>query len=110
MKGKLHLTLRERYVLFKGKFRRMYLVYFRPGYVKRSIKRRRGECRRTGACCRLGFDCWFLESNKEDSLCRINGKKSAVCRFFPIDERDLRDRDIIEPRRPCGYYFFDTQE
>jgi hypothetical protein len=25
--------------------------------------------------------------------------------MFPIDERDLRDRDIMAPHVPCGYSF-----
>jgi hypothetical protein len=25
--------------------------------------------------------------------------------MFPIDERDLRDRDIISPDHPCGFSF-----
>ncbi len=27
------------------------------------------------------------------------------CSLFPIDERDLRDRDRVMPDRPCGYRF-----
>jgi len=25
--------------------------------------------------------------------------------MFPIDERDLRDRDIVSPDHPCGFSF-----
>ena len=27
------------------------------------------------------------------------------CRLFPIDERDLRDRDLVAPGAPCGFHF-----
>jgi hypothetical protein len=27
------------------------------------------------------------------------------CRVFPIDERDLADRDLVLPERACGYSF-----
>ena len=27
------------------------------------------------------------------------------CRIFPIDERDLADRDLVMPDVPCGYWF-----
>ena len=34
----------------------------------------------------------------------------ALCRLFPIDERDLRDRDIIAPDTPCGFSFLPLEE
>jgi hypothetical protein len=27
------------------------------------------------------------------------------CRVFPLDERDLAERDMIMPGQPCGFYF-----
>jgi hypothetical protein len=27
------------------------------------------------------------------------------CRVFPIDERDLADRDLVLPDRECGFSF-----
>ena len=98
------LTLHERATLAWGKARRFYLVHFRPGYVRKSIERREGDCARTGACCNLLFTCPVYAA-KPLPTCRINSYKPKVCRMFPIDERDLRDRDIISPDVPCGFSF-----
>ncbi len=104
MKSWSQLTLRERWILGRGKLRRLFLVYLRPGYVERSIARRRGDCNRTGACCNLLFRCPAFTTEPLPT-CRINARKPRVCRKFPIDERDLRDRDIISPDHPCGFSF-----
>ena len=98
------LTLRERATLAWGKARRFYLVHFRPGYVRESIGRRAGDCHRTGACCNLLFTCPIYTPNPLPT-CRVNRHKPKVCRMFPIDERDIRDRDIISPDVPCGFSF-----
>jgi hypothetical protein len=84
----------------RGKLRRIYLTTFRPGYVREQIKKRKGECRQCGSCCRLVFRCFYLTP---DALCRTYGHRSAVCCTFPIDERDRQD---VGPH--CGYYFEDA--
>jgi hypothetical protein len=28
---------------------------------------------------------------------------------FPIDERDIRDRDIVNPHNPCGFSFLSRE-
>jgi len=104
MRNWSELTLKERGILAWGKARRFYLVHFRPGYVQESITRRRGDCNRTGACCNLLFACPAFTS-KPLPTCRINAHKPKVCRMFPIDERDLADRDIMSPDVPCGFSF-----
>ena len=81
----------------RGKLRRIYLTTFRAGYVREQNRRRKGECRQCGSCCRLLFRCFSLTP---DDLCRTYSRRSAVCSTFPIDERDLRD---VGPH--CGYYF-----
>ena len=98
------LSLHERWVLALGKARRFYLVQFRPRYVQASIARRQGECHRTGACCNLLFTCPVFAA-KPLPTCRVNQYKPKVCRMFPIDERDLGDRDILSPDVPCGFSF-----
>ena len=98
------LTLRDKGVLAWGKLRRYYLVHFRPRYVAQSLARRQGDCQRSGACCHLLFTCPIYTS-KPLPTCRINSHKPKVCKIFPIDERDLADRDIISPEVPCGYSF-----
>jgi hypothetical protein len=104
------LSLQERLVLGWGRLRRMYLATFRPAYVRRSLARRVGHCNRTGACCHLMLTCPLLDERSDPVRCRIQDFKPSVCRLFPIDERDLRDRDIIAPDTPCGYSFLPAEE
>jgi len=104
MRGWSDFTLREKSRLALGKARRFYLVHFRPKYVAESIARRQGDCHRTGACCNLLFTCPAFKP-KPLPTCGIQSHKPKVCRMFPIDERDLADRDIISPEVPCGFSF-----
>lgn len=110
MRAASSLTLRERATLGWGKVRRFYLAHFRPGYVRASQARRVGDCHRTGACCRLMFTCPLLDVRSDPVRCRVHEVKPKVCRLFPIDERDLRDRDIIAPEAPCGFSFIPREE
>ena len=96
---------RERGLLGWGKLRRFYLSHFRPGYVRASLARRVGQCDRTGACCNLMYTCPLLIQHPEPVRCGIQERKPKVCLLFPIDERDLRDRDIVSPTMPCGFSF-----
>jgi len=91
--------------LLWGKVRRFALWLFRRAYVRRSIARRQGECRRCGACCQLGYCCQFLCRSGDITECRFHRIRPSNCRLFPIDERDLADRDLIAPECPCGYRF-----
>lgn len=104
IRGWSDLGAKEKFILGWGKLRRFYLAHFRPRYVRESLARRRGECARTGACCHLLYTCPIYTSNPKPT-CRINDHKPKVCHLFPIDERDLRDRDIISPQVPCGFSF-----
>ncbi|MCA1808085.1 MAG: hypothetical protein LC725_01240 [Lentisphaerae bacterium] len=94
--------------LFWGTPRRLWLNVFRPGYVRASLARRQGECRRCGACCRLAWRCHFFYHNKEMPACRLyRWYRSWNCSRFPLDRRDLADRDLIMPDQPCGYFWQD---
>jgi len=104
------LTIRERTTLGLGKMRRFWLSHFRPAYVRESLARRVGQCDRTGACCHLMFTCPLLDRKATPVRCSIHEIKPKVCRLFPIDERDLRDRDIISPDAPCGFSFIPREE
>ena len=95
----------DRAVLLWGKIRRFYLVNFRPRYVEESLSRRVGTCDRTGACCNLMFPCPSMKWFENLPLCRIYKLRPRNCTVFPIDERDLRERDIMSPYEPCGYTF-----
>lgn len=110
MRSTATLTVRERLTLGWGKARRFFLAHFRPAYVRESLARRVGHCDRTGACCRLMFTCPLLDGRAEPVRCTIHEIKPKVCRLFPLDERDLRDRDIISPDTPCGFSFIPREE
>ena len=75
-----------------GKARRAFLCLFRTSYVRQSLKRREGECDMCGKCCRIAFDCPFLEIHETHARCRIyHLGRPTPCQAFPIDPRDLRD-------------------
>ena len=88
-----------------GKLRRVALHQLRPAEVAAGHARRRGRCARCGACCRLLLDCPFLEGEPGETRCRIHDTRHTNCRIFPIDERDLADRDRVPGYGPCGYRF-----
>ena len=89
--------------LLWGTPRRLFLNVFRPGYVRASLARRSGECLRCGACCRLVVRCiYFFEENGLPA-CRLYKLRLPNCSKFPLDCRDLADRDLIAPDKPCGY-------
>jgi hypothetical protein len=97
-------SLRVRLILLWGVLRRLFWHVCRPGAMRASLARRLGECRRCGACCQLFRRCPHLEADKGLSACRLYGRyRPPNCRQFPIDPRDLADRDLIAPDEPCGY-------
>ncbi len=79
-----------------GMVRRFYLTHFRQDYVEAQKERRQGECARCGTCCKIVFDCPYLE---EDNECTVYEDRALQCRAFPIDERD------IEEVPECEFYF-----
>jgi hypothetical protein len=91
--------------LWWGKARRLYLGVFRQSYIRTQLTRRQGDCRRCGACCQMGIHCWFLKNHQPVTECKHHTKRPRNCRIFPIDERDLRDRDLVAPDVPCGFHF-----
>lgn len=99
------LTFDDRLALGWGKLRRAYLITFHGERVRRSLARRVGHCHRTGACCRLMFECPALDNPEGLAACSIYVGRGPNCSLFPIDERDLRDRDRIMPGTPCGFRF-----
>jgi len=88
-----------------GKLRRFFSFVLAYPLVKKKLARRKGHCTRCGACCRLPEKCMFLVMENGKARCRVYRFRPPNCRIFPIDERDLEDRNRVEPRRPCGYYF-----
>lgn len=105
----LDVPLRIRLVLLRGVLRRFFLILFRPQYVRAGVARRKGACARCGACCRLAMSRCFALSHQADgsSHCAIYNKvRMPNCIQFPIDERDIAERNLIMPADvPCGYFF-----
>ncbi len=100
------VTFRERLLLFWGKLRRFYYHQCNTRYIRENHARRVGECARCGACCMLAHPCPNLAFEKDGlTCCKIHNRRATNCRVFPIDERDLRDRDLLLPGTPCGYSF-----
>ena len=83
------------------KFRRFMLVKMRPAYVRASIDRRKGECRRCGRCCSIGFRCPYLTENNH---CERYERRYEQCAWFPIDRSDLRYLG-----NKCGFHFEDGE-
>ena len=82
-----------------GKVKRFLLVKLRPAAMRASVSRRKGECRRCGACCSIAFRCPSL---RERNQCAIYETRYEQCRWFPIDARDLKYLGDT-----CGFYFED---
>jgi len=99
-------TLRIRMILLRGVIRRFFLNLFRPSYVRESLSRRLGECKRCGVCCHLVANkCGALHRHVDgQSTCRLYSVyRLPNCCTFPIDARDLKDRNLVAPNVPCGY-------
>lgn len=91
----------------KGKIRRFILAHFKKKYVEEQKNNRQGECKRCGICCKLLVNCPMLIQDADNNfLCKIHNRKPSNCDLFPIDEKDIKDRDTILPDVPCGYTFF----
>ena len=92
-----------------GKIRRACLGVFRGGYVEAQAKLRQGECIRCGTCCKLLYECPHLEELADGtSRCKIHEDRPINCRIFPVNGRDLQDRDLIAKQsenKPCGFSF-----
>jgi len=97
----------EQLKLVKGKVRRFCLAYTPEGraYINRMRKRRRGECKRCGYCCLLVHRCVFLKRENGMAVCTIHRLRPANCSIFPVDSRDIADRDQLAPHLPCGFFF-----
>jgi Fe-S-cluster containining protein len=94
-----------------GKLRRLLASKFRRRYIELQLAKRRGECARCGACCRLLFRCPLLKKNAAGiSLCSIHPRRPQNCRIFPLNEKDLHDRNLVNPKISCGYFFAEAKD
>ena len=65
------------------------------------LEKRRGECNRCGACCKILFRCPFLGEDAEGQYtCRIYEKRFTQCRLYPLHTADLRELE-----GQCSYSF-----
>ena len=92
-----------------GKARRFAYKYNQTE-VNRKLSLRKGECLRCGACCKLLFHCPSLDFDGDGkAICRKYDRRPFNCRAFPLDERCLKERDIVSPDTQCGYWFSDEE-
>jgi hypothetical protein len=100
-------SLREFTAMGWGKIRRAFLIAFRKKRVEVKLQRRRGACTRCGACCKIMFQCPAYDDSDGNPKCLIYNDRPGVCSLFPLDEKDLRERDVVMPGTKCGFYFDD---
>jgi hypothetical protein len=103
-------TLGQKLVMGWGKLRRALYVQFRREKVLGMLSKRQGACSRCGACCKLLFQCPAYEDGDGNPKCLIYNERPGVCGLFPLDARDLRERDIVMPGTKCGFWFAETTE
>jgi Fe-S-cluster containining protein len=85
----------------RGKVRRFLQAKVLREETQPLLARRKGECNRCGACCKILFRCPFLGTDAEGQYtCRIYDKRFAQCRLFPLHAEDLR-----ELGEECSYTF-----
>jgi len=105
--GVLGVSVAHRLMLWSGVMRRFLLYVFNKKYVSESVSKCEGECLRCGACCRLFVkECPYLTFGEDgkSSCTKYNTVRMPNCVIFPIDSRDIRERDIVS-KTPCGYSF-----
>lgn len=80
-------------------FRRKYYYKFNPGYIKKSLEKRKGECLQCGCCSVLINPCEHF-CGKE---CNVYGTPSMPiqCKEYPLDEKDKNEHS----KKYCGYYW-----
>ena len=88
-----------------GKVRRFMMPILTPKKFKEALAKREGHCTRCGACCQLLYKCPFLVEADGMYACGIQGRKPGNCIRFPIDARDIAERDLVMPDVKCGYTF-----
>ena len=105
LKSLARSTLPEHVRLAWGKMRRFWYARFGQAHIAGNLERRRGECARCGACCRLMLRCPMLAERNGVTKCIAHDDRPDNCRIFPVDEADLADRNIVMPGRACGFHF-----
>ena len=88
-----------------GKVRRFLLITVLKKRASADLARRRGACTNCGACCKILFKCPAFRETNAGGWCTIYDDRPGVCALFPINEKDIRERDIVMPERGCGFTF-----
>src|SRR4029453_2377033 len=79
-------------VQLRGKVRRFVQATVLREDTDALLARRRGECTRCGARCKILFKCPFLGPDDDGQYtCRIYDKRFAQCRLFPLHAEDLAE-------------------
>ncbi|MCG6920075.1 MAG: hypothetical protein LJF15_03175 [Acidobacteria bacterium] len=85
----------------RGKVRRLMQTTVMHQDTDALLARRRGDCNRCGACCKILFRCPFLGTDAEGQYtCRIYAMRFSQCRLFPLHAADLRELE-----EECSYTF-----
>lgn len=101
------VSLPQALLMTWGKIRRAWLIAFRKKTVEQKLSLRRGACSRCGACCKILFKCPAYDESNGEPRCLIYNDRPGVCGLFPLDLKDLRERDLVMPGTKCGYWFTD---
>lgn len=93
--------------LWWGKLRRVVLGHMFKGYTRRRHALRRGECKRCGTCCQLGWVCGDLTHDEagKASCVRYNSDRHPPCQLFPTTASDLMDVRKVREGAVCGFRF-----
>lgn len=90
--------------LIWGKVRRTWLSAVPP--FARFLQKHyglSGGCQSCGASCNLLFQCPHWDEST--GLCRVYEDRPNICRSFPMTPGDIRDRNLVLKRKPCGFQF-----
>jgi hypothetical protein len=54
----------------------------------------------------MSWVCRHLFYENGIAGCRLHGRlQPRICEYFPIDTRDLADRDAASPDSACGFWW-----
>jgi hypothetical protein len=93
-------NVRFRALQLHGKIRRFIRASVYTRENEALLAKRRGECTRCGACCKILIRCPFLLEEDGEYSCSIHGRHFAQCQLFPLVPQDLKEID-----EECGYEF-----
>jgi len=102
-----NISMCNKLFLWSGVIRRFLIYIFCNNFIINNASKRNGKCLQCGACCKLAFKrCPYLvfDTDGKSSCMKYYKCRMPNCKSFPIDYRDIKERDIIS-ENPCGYYF-----